>query len=228
MSSTADLRSDPDTTRFSDVIRTATFSDHETAAMSDSMTALFHRELPIEAYTSLVAQHYFAYVPLEAAADALAEHPVAGAFVTEALRRVPSLEADLEVLVGPDWRTSITASPATQAYVDRLLEVCVDHPEKFVAHHYTRYMGDLSGGQMIGRIARELYELEPGAGAAFYEFPDLGDLAEFKEQYRVALDDAEWTDEERASLLDEVVVAYRLNTEVFTDLDREFMGAATS
>lgn len=226
MSTAADLQTDPGTARFSDVIRTATFSDHETAAMSESMTALFNRELAIEAYTSLVAQHYFAYVPLEAAGDALVDHPVAGAFVTEALRRVPSLEADLQVLVGDDWRDKIEASPATQAYVDRLVEVCIDHPEKFVAHHYTRYMGDLSGGQMIGRIARSAYELEPGAGAAFYEFPDLGDLAEFKEQYRVALDNAEWTDEERASLLDEVVVAYRLNTEVFTDLDNEFMGAA--
>lgn len=227
MSTAADIHSEPGTTRFSDVIRTATFSDHETAAMSDSMTALFNRELPIEAYTSLVAQHYFAYVPLEAAADALADHPVAGAFVEEGLRRVPSLEADLQVLLGDDWRDQIVASPATQAYVDRLLQVCVDNPEKFVAHHYTRYMGDLSGGQMIGRIARDLYELEPGAGAAFYEFPDLGDLTEFKEQYRVALDNAEWTEEESASLLEEVVIAYRLNTDVFTDLDGEFMGAAS-
>lgn len=214
--------------RFSDVIRTATFSDHETAAMSGFMTALFEERLPIEAYTSMVAQHHFAYVVLEQAGDSLAEHPVAGPFVVEALRRGPALEADLSYLLGAGWRDEITPSAATTAYADRMTEVCFDQPEAFVAHHYTRYMGDLSGGQMIGRIARRAYELEPGAGAAFYEFPDIEDLTAFKDDYRVKLDQAAWTEAERERLLAEVVVAYRLNTDVFSELDAELDPAATA
>lgn len=211
--------------RFSEVIREATFSDHEQAAMSGFMTALFQRELPIDAYTSMVAQHWFAYVELERAGDQLADHPVAGAFVGEELHRVPSLEADLEHLLGPAWRERIAPSPSTTRYCERMAEVCVQHPEAFVAHHYTRYMGDLSGGQMIGRIAREAYSLESGAGAAFYEFPGIEDLGAYKDDYRRRLDEAAWTDEERERLLAEVVVAYRLNTEVFDDLDRELREA---
>ena len=194
--------------RFSDVIRTATFSDHETAAMSGFMTALFEERLPVEAYTSMVAQHHFAYVVLEQAGDALAAHPVAGPFVVEALRRGPALEADLTHLLGPDWRDEIRPSVATTAYADRMTAVCFDQPEAFVAHHHTRYMGDLSGGQMIGRIARRAYELEPGAGAAFYEFPEIEDLTEFKDEYRVKLDRAAWSDDERERLLAEVVRMY--------------------
>jgi heme oxygenase len=207
--------------RFSDVIRTATFSDHETAAMSGFMTALFEERLPLEAYTSMVAQHYFAYVVLEQAADALADHPVAGPFVVEELRRVPSLEADLAHLLGAGWRDRITSSAATTAYAERMTEVCFDQPEALVAHHYTRYMGDLSGGQMIGRIARRAYALEPGAGAAFYEFPGIDDLTAFKDGYRVKLDEAAWSADERDRLLAEIIVAYRLNTEVFTELDAD-------
>jgi len=207
--------------RFSDVIRTATFSDHETAAMSGFMTALFEERLPIEAYTSMVAQHWLAYLVLEQAADSLADHPVAGAFVVEDLRRVPSLEADLAHLLGDSWRDQVTSSAATTAYADRMTEVCFERPEAFVAHHYTRYMGDLSGGQMIGRIARRAYQLEPGAGAAFYEFPGIEDLTVFKDGYRTKLDQAAWTADERERLLAEVVVAYRLNTDVFTELDAE-------
>ena len=211
----------PTDVRFSEVIRKATFSDHEQAAMSGFMTALFHRELPIDAYTSMVAQHWFAYAELERAGDQLAGHEVAGAFVREELRRVPALEADLVHLLGGGWREQIAPSPATTRYCERMAEVCTERPEAFVAHHYTRYMGDLSGGQMIGRIAREAYALEPAAGAAFYEFPGIEDLGVFKDEYRRRLDHAPWTEEERERLLAEVVLAYRLNTEVFDDLDRE-------
>lgn len=209
-------------TQFSDVVRTATFSDHETAAMSGFMTALLDKTLPVEAYAGMVAQHWFAYVALEKAGDALADHPVAGRFVWEELRRLPALEADLRLLIGEDWRARITPSASTRGYCERMDEVCVAHPERFVAHHYTRYMGDLSGGQMIGRIARDAYGFEFGAGAAFYEFPGIDDIGAFKDEYRRRLDAAPWSDDEQAALLEEVVIAYRHNTDVFDDLDREF------
>jgi len=215
--------------RFSDVIRTATFADHETAARSEFMTALFEERLPVAAYASMVAQHYFAYEVLEDAGDAMADHPVVGPFVVESLRRLPSIEADLVSLLGADWRSRVVESEATRRYCERMAEVCFTEPERFVAHHYTRYMGDLSGGQMIGRLARRVYELEPGAGAAFYEFPDIDDFGAFKDSYRLKLDAAPWTEPERDRLLDEIALSYRLNTEVFTDLDRELgLGPATS
>ena len=207
--------------RFSELIRSATFADHETAARSGFMTALFEERLPVASYASMVAQHHFAYEVLEDAGDAMSGHPVAGPFVVESLRRLPSLEADLVSLLGADWRSRVVESEATRRYCERMAEVCFTEPERFVAHHYTRYMGDLSGGQMIGRLARRVYDLEPGAGAAFYEFPGIDDLGAFKDSYRLKLDAAPWTEPERARLLDEIARSYRLNTEVFTDLDRE-------
>lgn len=212
--------------RFSAVVRSATVDDHERAAVSSFMTALFHRELPLAAYTAMVAQHHYAYLVLEQAGDALASHPVAGPFVDEALRRVPALEADLSALIGQDWRSHIQPGAATQAYCDRMTQVCVESPERFVAHHYTRYMGDLSGGLMIGRIAREAYGLPSGPGASFYEFDQIPDPTSYKEQYRLRLDTADWDEDEQAALLDEVRTAYRLNTEVFDELDRELGAGA--
>jgi heme oxygenase len=190
------------------------------------MSALFDGRLPLAAYTEMVAQHHVAYTVLERAGDALAGHPVVGGFVDEALRRVPSLEADLTLLLGPDWRSRVVPSDATRAYCERMVRVGTAHPERFVAHHYTRYMGDLSGGQMIGRVARAAYGFGPGAGAAFYEFDDIDDPSQYKAGYRRRLDEAAWTDEERAALLDEVRVAYRLNTEVFDELDARLTAGA--
>lgn len=212
--------------RFSEVVRDATFADHERAAMSDFMSALFGERLPIAGYTEMVVQHLFAYEVLEQAGDELRDHPVAGAFVSEDLRRVPSIEADLVVLLGDDWSSAVTPSAATVAYCDRMREVCVSSPECFVAHHYTRYMGDLSGGQMIGRIARTTYGLAEGAGAAFYEFPGIADLGAFKDDYRRRLDVADWSPEERERLLAEVAIAYRHNTEVVDELDRDLRAGA--
>lgn len=207
--------------RFSEVVRAATFADHERAAVSSFMTALFHRELPRAAYVEMVAQHYFAYVVLEDAADAAAGDTTAGPFVDDALRRVPSLRVDMAALAGDDWAERFGPNEATRAYCDRMAEVGTAAPERLVAHHYTRYMGDLSGGQMIGQIAREAYGLTAGAGASFYEFDQILDPVAYKEQYRRRLDEARWSDGERAALLDEVRIAYCLNTAVFDELGRQ-------
>lgn len=223
MTTTQALTSDDH--RFSAVVRSATAGDHERAAVSSFMTSLFHRELPLDAYVAMVAQHYYAYVVLEDAGDALASHPVAGGFVDEALRRVPSIERDLRTLIGADWPARVQPSASTRAYCDRMAEVCVE-PERFVAHHYTRYMGDLSGGLMIGRIAREAYGLAPGAGAAFYEFDSITDPTAYKERYRERLDESPWSPTQRTALLEEVRTAYRLNTEVFDELDRDLVAGA--
>lgn len=212
--------------RFSDQIRVATFSDHERAAGSGFMTALFERTLPLPGYIEMVAQHHYAYSVLEGAADRLVDHPVAGLFIDEALRRLPSLDADLVALDGVDWRERHSPTAATVAYCERMEAVCVAAPERFVAHHYTRYLGDLSGGQMIGSVARGTYGFGEGAGAAFYEFSDIADPSAYKRAYREHLDNAPWTQEERANLLEEVRVAYGLNTDVFTDLDALFAAGA--
>lgn len=219
MSTVPDSAAPSTLTPFSEQIRTATFADHEEAAGSVTMTRLLDRLLPREVYVSMIAQHWYTYAALEHAADQLADHPVAGAFVFESLRRTPALEADLTHLLGENWRDQISAIPATQRYVARLEEVAASQPERFVAHHYTRYMGDLSGGLMIGRIARNTYDLAPGAGADFYDFPLIEDIAGFKRDYRARLDAAEWNEEQRQNLLEEVALAYELNIDVFADLD---------
>jgi len=90
----------------------------------------------------------------------------------------------------------------------------------FIAHHYTRYLGDLSGGQAIARLVSRQHGFE-GDGVAFYDFAELGPIPHFKKAYREALDSlgAELSDAERQRMCDEVREAYRFNTETFRDLD---------
>ena len=190
---------------------------HEQAEHSTYLTALMAGELPLSGYADLAAQQWFVYAALEAASDAMRDDPVAQPFVFDELTRLPAIEADLAHLVGDGWMGTIEALPATAAYCDRIREVCFDDPGAFVAHHYTRYLGDLSGGQFIGRLMARRFGFETN-GIGFYLFDDIADPKAFKEVYREQLDAAPWDAAEQERVIDEVLLAYRFNTELFDDL----------
>ncbi|MFV0315852.1 MAG: heme oxygenase (biliverdin-producing), partial [Microthrixaceae bacterium] len=146
-----------------------------------------------------------------------------GPFVFDELTRLPSIETDLEVLVGAEWPESIRALPATRLYVERMEEVCFGWPGGFVAHHYTRYLGDLSGGLIIGRTVKDQFGLRDG-GATFYEFPRIPDAAAFKDGYRRLLDALRWPSEERSKVIDEVRRAYALNFQMLRAIGSPMTG----
>jgi heme oxygenase len=171
-----------------------------------------------EDYIALVAQHYFVYEALEAAAREFAGEPVAAPFLSDQLTRLPALETDLSFLLGDGWRKAIAPLPTTVRYVARIHRIAAEHwAGGFVAHHYTRYLGDLSGGQAIRRVMQRQFGFETN-GVGFYLFDQIASPKAFKETYREQLDAAGWDDAERERVIDEVLAAYRLNTELFDDL----------
>jgi heme oxygenase len=205
--------------RFSAQLRALTWTDHRRAEQMPYLDALVNGRLPLSGYTAMVVQHYPIYAALEKAAADLRSDPVAGPFTDDGLTRLPALAADLRVLAGEDWPALVVPTPATARYVARI-EECATWPGGFVAHHYTRYLGDLSGGQYIASALRRVYGLDGNAGTEFYIFDTLGDLTEFKQRYRDQLDATAWSAEERARVLDEVLLAYQLNIDVLDDLGR--------
>ncbi|MEU5882893.1 biliverdin-producing heme oxygenase [Spirillospora sp. NPDC047279] len=205
---------------FSVALRTATWSDHGDNEGSSYMTALVEGRLGRDEYAVLVAQLYHVYDLLEDAADRMAADPVARAFDFGDLRRREALQADLAFFYGPGWQGRISPNDATRRYCDRLREVCFEWPGGFVAHHYTRYLGDLSGGQYIARQVERSLDIAAGEdGVRFYRFP--GKPKGYKDRYRALLDGAPWDEAERARIVDEVKLAYRLNAEVTAELSRD-------
>lgn len=202
---------------FSTALRERSSGAHSNSEHSGFMADLIKGEGTREDYIALVAQHWFIYEALEAAAERMAGDPVAAVFITSKLTRLPALEADLAFLIGPDWRESITPLPTTQRYVDRIRAVGTVWAGGFVAHHYTRYLGDLSGGLFIGRLMQRRFGFDTN-GIGFYLFAEIADPKAFKEVYREQLDAAPWDAAEQERVIDEVLVAYRFNTELFEDL----------
>jgi heme oxygenase len=206
---------------FSTRLRAATWPEHNAAESARYIETLVAGGYTREGYAAMVGQHWFIYRVLEQAAEAMRGDPVGGRFVVGELTRSPALRSDLEFLLGPEWPDRIAPSPATTAYCDRMREVCFGWAGGFIAHHYTRYLGDLSGGQSIRRAVVRRYGLHDGSGVAFYDFPRLGPIPAFKRRYREWLDALPYDPSEQDRLVAEVNLAYRLNTGVFADLERD-------
>lgn len=214
-----------ETTPFSTLIKEASQEQHTEAENSSFMSDMLGGRLGVEAFTRYTEQLWFVYRALEEAAESLAEDPVAGPFIRGDMFRLPSLERDLTYLHGgrADWRDRLSALPATERYAQRVREVAADWPGGYVAHHYTRYLGDLSGGQVIRGTAEKTWGFErKGDGVRFYVFEDIANPAAAKREYRAALDAVPADDLERRRIVAECRTAFSLNTAVFRDLAAEF------
>lgn len=95
-----------------------------------------------------------------------------------------------------------------------------ESPELLVAHAYTRYLGDLSGGQVLGKITQKSLGLSSKEGLAFFSFPGVSSPNRFKQLYRSRLDNIELTEEQRVVLLQEAVDAFEFNIHVSTGFNR--------
>lgn len=208
---------------FSTLIRTASHEQHVEAETSPFMSDLLGGRLGVDAYARYTEQLWFVYEALESGAGELASDPVAGPFIRPELFRLASLERDLTHLRGPDWRSTLTALPATEAYASRVAECARTWPSGYVAHHYTRYLGDLSGGQIIRDKAERTWGFaRKGDGVRFYVFEEISNPAAFKRGYRELLDAVPVDDLEKQRIVAECKKAFALNTDVFRALGEEF------
>jgi heme oxygenase len=208
--------------RFSARIRLATTASHRDAESAGLMASLQGGDPDRRLYVHYLAQLHVVYHALESDLDEVADDPIVGPFLRPELFRSDALAADLTYLVGADWTERFVVTPATAAYADRLRTVRAAWPAGFLAHHYTRYLGDLSGGLIIGRAVAAWLATPGAAGHSFFVFADIGDPSAFKAWYRDRLDLAagKWDDAEQRRIIDEVRSAYQHNNDVMADVVR--------
>ena len=218
MTATADaLAPTAEVIPFSRLVRERSSGSHRDSEGAGFMHGLLKGEATRDDYIALVSQHWAIYEALEGVEPAMREVALVAPFLSPALTRLPALEADLAFLIGDDWREQLQLMPATMAYAARIREVAATWPAGYIAHHYTRYLGDLSGGLHIGRVIGRQFGFETN-GIGFYLFDDIADPAAFKDAYRSQLDAAPWAPGEQERVVDEVLRAYDFNTRIFEQL----------
>ncbi len=176
-------------------------------------------------YRKLVANLYFVYSAIEEEMERCKDHPVVSKFYFSELNRKQSLESDLAYYYGSHWRDQIAPSSATQAYVKRIHEIGKTAPELLAAHSYTRYLGDLSGGQILKGIAVRGMNLSEGEGTAFYTFDHISDEKAFKTKYRQAMNDLEIDEAMQARIVTEANDAFGMNMKMFMELEGSLIKA---
>ena len=210
---------------FSKQLKEGTKKSH-TMAENTSFVASFLRGVVDESkYRQLVANFYFIYHALETEVEKNKDNPFVGPMRLNGLSRHDALIKDCEYFYGDDWREKIYPTEETQRYVNRIHEVAKENPELLIAHHYTRYMGDLSGGQILKGIAQKALGLKED-GLAFYEFPEISDKKGFKESYRRDLDTMiPSTKKNVDGIIVEANYAFRLNMYMFEEIQGDARGS---
>lgn len=193
-------------------LRDATRTLHTSAERSGAMAALLAGQLPLPRYRALLVQMLALYEALEAGLARHASAPWLAGLDLAALARVPGLRADL---AGHARAQPQVLLPATRAYVARLQALDRLGAPALLGHVYTRYLGDLHGGQILRRIVQRHYA---GQGTAFHEFGDGARVLQLREQLRHVLarvslpsatskrvvDEACWSFEQHRRLFDEL------------------------
>ena len=170
-------------------------------------------------YRKLVANFYFVYAAMEEEMERHQQHPVVSKIYFPELHRKAALEQDLQYYFGSNWREQVSPSTATQQYVTRIREIGNIAPENLVAHSYTRYIGDLSGGQILKGIAQRAMNLGEGEGTAFYEFEQISDEKEFKAKYRANLNEMPIDEATEDRIVAEAIDAFGTNMKMFQELE---------
>jgi len=207
---------------FSKQIKEGTKKSHSMAENTSFVASFLRGVIDKENYRQLIANFYFIYHAMESEVNRLEDDPYISPLKLDALERHDGLVKDCEYFYGKDWRTEIYPTEATQQYINRIKEVAHNDPRLLVGHHYTRYLGDLSGGQILKNIAQNAMGLTDG-GLDFYEFPDIEDKKEFKESYREILNKLPVDQHDVDAIITEANYAFRLNMYMFEEMEGDWL-----
>lgn len=198
---------------FSTILRESTREDHSGAEGRGFITRLMSGELSEADYWRLLAQYLPLYEALEEAfTRAAAGDPLAARFHDPRLFRTAAIRHDLAARFG-DAAQADPALEITERYAARIREATVP---QLIAHHYLRYLGDLSGGQAIGALVARHYGI-PREQLTMWDFSEIDKPKRVKDSYREHLDEIV-EPAVREVVLAETRIGYELAGELFAAL----------
>jgi heme oxygenase len=192
-------------------LRTKTL--HVEAERSGIIRDLLRGQASREGYALLLRNLLPAYQAMEQGLERHLRSPGVGVLAQYRLDRAPAIESDLRALCGAGWSNDLPLLAAGDVYAQRVAKAAQDDGSRLIAHAYTRYLGDLSGGQILQRLLAR----SPGLQAAeltFYDFPRFPDLDALKADYRKALDHAGVVAADRHAVVEEAAIAFSLNIDL--------------
>ncbi|XP_075035190.1 heme oxygenase 2 [Mixophyes fleayi] len=212
----------PRPTDLSELLKEGTKESHDMAQNTKFVKDFLKGQIKREVFKLATVALYYTYSALEEELDRNKENmAIAPMYFPLELHRTEVLKKDLCYFYGEGWEDLIQCSEATQDYVDRIHHLGHHRPELLVPHAYTRYMGDLSGGQVLRKVAqRALHLPSTEEGIQFYVFDNVTRATQFKQLYRARLNTLDLDSETKESIIEEAKRAFLFNMQIFEELDK--------
>jgi len=189
-------------------LRTKTL--HVEAERTGIIRDLLRGEASREGYVLLLRNLLPAYRAMERGLERHRGSPSLGELARYRLDRAAAIESDLIALNGKRRSRDIPLLAAGTAYAERIARAAEGDGALLIAHAYTRYLGDLSGGQILRRLLTQSLALR-SAQLSFYDFPNCPDLDALKATYRNALNSAGAHAADAEAIVEEGAFAFSLN-----------------
>ena len=202
-------------------LREGTKKSHTMAENTGFVSCFLKGVVDKSTYRKLIADLYFVYSAMEDEITRLSNegHPVISSIGFKELFRRKTLQQDLKFYFGENWESVLQISSSAKVYEDRIRYIAKTSPELLVGHHYTRYIGDLSGGQILRRIAQKAMNITGQNGLKFYDFDEINDEKEFKLMYSKTLNLLPINQETADSIVNEANLAFKYNMDMFKELE---------
>ena len=204
---------------FSKELKEGTKKSHNAAENTKFVSQFLKGVLDPEEYAKLISNFYYVYSTMEECVSSSTDPYVKNLHRWNAtLFRTAFISRDLRYFYGPMWRELAKPSEACNTYCYRINEEAEKDPYLLIAHHYTRYIGDLSGGKILRGIAQKALNPPVGEGLHFYDFPRIEDAKAWKDEYRTVLDGLNFDEQQKNALITEANYAFRLNMYMFDEI----------
>jgi heme oxygenase len=224
MSPSSKRADEPEDRPLSDMLREGTRRLHAVAERSGIIADILQRKCNRVGYALLLRNLLPAYERLEAELFDRRAHPILGVFAHRSLRRSDRLRTDLRNIEGEDWERSLPLLKSGVAYAAGIAQAAAGDGLRLVSHAYVRYLGDLSGGQVLKKLLGKSLSL-PAAALTVYEFPDM-QTQSLKAKLRDALDCAGRVTDDPHMLVIEAMTAFEHNIGVSSEVQNKVQNRA--
>lgn len=198
----------------SNALRDLTAPLHRRAERSGVISDIVRGRATREAYALLLRNLHPVYDALERGLERHRHDPAVQLMARPEVYRANAIAQDLVSLCGSDFAERVPLLPAGAHYAAAVEAAAEGDGVGLIGHAYTRYLGDLSGGQVVGRVLAQTLGLGSEA-RSLYEFATIVSLDSYKGRYRDALDRAAFETERCDVILSEAMRAFRLNIALF-------------
>lgn len=201
-----------------EALRSRTRDLHTQAERSGMIADILRGQSTRAGYALLLRNLLPVYRALEEQLTGAARSPLVGPLVRRELPRAGAIRDDLKSLAVDI--AALPVLPVTAEYVDAIVRAGMGDGGRLIAHAYARYLGDLSGGQIMKRLLARTLDLHP-AELSFYDFFAIDNIQAFKADYRAAIDRAGDVSEDFDAIVEEGARAFELNIALSVALQAE-------